>query len=49
RLEDSIQKTFRSYTAELEKKAKDKRKRHIDLVEKSMKDIIKDEVKSQLP
>ncbi|GKA16039.1 hypothetical protein Tco_0695786 [Tanacetum coccineum] len=49
RLEDSIQKAFRSYIAEFKKKAKDERKRYIDLVEKSMKDIIKDEVKSQLP
>ncbi|GJT00220.1 hypothetical protein Tco_0821389 [Tanacetum coccineum] len=49
RLEDSIQKAFRSYTAEFEKKAKDERKRYIDLVEKSVKDIIKDEVQSQLP
>ncbi|GJX65702.1 hypothetical protein Tco_0300045 [Tanacetum coccineum] len=30
-------------------KAKDERKRYIDLVEKSVKEIIKDEVKSQLP
>ncbi|GJV35642.1 hypothetical protein Tco_1408119 [Tanacetum coccineum] len=49
RLEDSIQKAFRSDTAEFEKKAKDERKRYIDLVKKSVKDIIKDEVKSQLP
>ncbi|GJU67668.1 putative reverse transcriptase domain-containing protein [Tanacetum coccineum] len=49
RLEDSIKKAFMSYTAEFKKKAKDKRKRYIDLVEKSVKDIIKDEVKSQLP
>ncbi|GKB87744.1 hypothetical protein Tco_0960016 [Tanacetum coccineum] len=49
RLEDSIQKAFRSYTTEFEKKAKDERKKYIDLVEKSMKDIIKDEVKGQLP
>ncbi|GJV88624.1 hypothetical protein Tco_1532562 [Tanacetum coccineum] len=49
RLEDSIQKAFRSYTAEFEKKAQGKKKRYIDLVEKSVKDIIKDEVKSQLP
>ncbi|GJV69483.1 hypothetical protein Tco_1484992 [Tanacetum coccineum] len=48
-LEDSIKKAFMSYTAEFKKKAKDKRKRYIDLVEKSVKDIIKDEVKSQLP
>ncbi|GJZ51310.1 hypothetical protein Tco_0605825 [Tanacetum coccineum] len=49
RLEDSIKKSFRSYIAEFEKKAKDERKRYIDLVEKSVKEIIKDEVKSQLP
>ncbi|GJV39462.1 hypothetical protein Tco_1417902 [Tanacetum coccineum] len=49
RLEDSINKSFRSYTAEFEKKAKDERKRYIDLVKKSVKEIIKDEVKNQLP
>nr|GEX44646.1 hypothetical protein [Tanacetum cinerariifolium] len=48
RLEDSIKKAFRSYTIVFEKKSKDKRKRYIDLVEKSVKDIIKDEIKSQL-
>ncbi|GKD77965.1 hypothetical protein Tco_1340586 [Tanacetum coccineum] len=48
RLEDSIQKDFRSYTTEFEKKAKDEKKKYIDLVEKSVKEIIKDEVKSQL-
>ncbi|GJS59651.1 hypothetical protein Tco_0654435 [Tanacetum coccineum] len=40
---------IKSYTTEFEKKAKDERKRYIDLVEKSVKDIIKDEVKNQLP
>ncbi|GJU52923.1 hypothetical protein Tco_1226637 [Tanacetum coccineum] len=49
RLEDSIQKAFWSYTSEFEKKAQGEKKRYIDLVEKSVKDIIKDEVKSQLP
>ncbi|GJX89189.1 hypothetical protein Tco_0341203 [Tanacetum coccineum] len=49
RLEDSTNKAFRSYTAKFDKKAKDERKRYIDLVEKSVNDIIKDEVKSQLP
>ncbi|GKA78675.1 hypothetical protein Tco_0785212 [Tanacetum coccineum] len=49
RLEDSIQKAFRSYNAQFEKKAKDERNRYIDLVENSVKDIIKDEVQSQLP
>nr|GEU83492.1 hypothetical protein [Tanacetum cinerariifolium] len=49
RLEDSFKKSFMSYTVEFKKKAKDERKRYIDLVEKSLKDIIKDEVKSQLP
>nr|GEY49785.1 hypothetical protein [Tanacetum cinerariifolium] len=48
-LEDSIQKAFRSYTAEFKKKAQGKKKRYIDLIEKSVKDIIKEEVKSQLP
>ncbi|GKD77611.1 hypothetical protein Tco_1340232, partial [Tanacetum coccineum] len=38
-----------SYTTEFEKKAKDERKRHIDLVKKSVKEIIKDKVKSHLP
>ncbi|GKC84784.1 hypothetical protein Tco_1140501 [Tanacetum coccineum] len=49
RLEDSIEKAFRSYTTEFKKKAQGEKKRYIDLVEKSVKDIIKDEVKSQLP
>ncbi|GJW36751.1 hypothetical protein Tco_0059671 [Tanacetum coccineum] len=48
RLEDSIQKAFRSYTTEFEKKAQSEKKIYTDLIEKSMKDIIKDEVKSQL-
>ncbi|GKB32396.1 hypothetical protein Tco_0871797 [Tanacetum coccineum] len=38
---------FQSYTTEFEKKAKDEKKRYIDLVEKSVKDIIKDEAKTQ--
>ncbi|GJW64310.1 hypothetical protein Tco_0116194 [Tanacetum coccineum] len=38
-----------SYTKEFEKKAQEERKLYIDVVEKSVKDIIKDEVKSQLP
>ncbi|GJY56682.1 hypothetical protein Tco_0455797 [Tanacetum coccineum] len=49
RLCDSIQEAFRLYTAELEKKAQAERKRYIDLVENSVKDIIKNKVKSQLP
>nr|GEU92507.1 hypothetical protein [Tanacetum cinerariifolium] len=48
RLKDFIEKTFRSFTAESEKKAQEERKRYIDLVEKSVKDIIKDEVKMSL-
>ncbi|GJT41322.1 retrovirus-related pol polyprotein from transposon TNT 1-94 [Tanacetum coccineum] len=39
----------RSYTKEFEKKAQEKRKLYIDVVEKSVKHIIKDEVKSLLP
>ncbi|GJY19203.1 putative reverse transcriptase, RNA-dependent DNA polymerase [Tanacetum coccineum] len=40
---------LRSYTQEFEKKAQEKRKLYTDVVEKSVKDIIKDEVKSLLP
>nr|GEY39004.1 hypothetical protein [Tanacetum cinerariifolium] len=49
RLEDSIKKSFRSYNVEFKKKAKDERNRYIDLVKKSLKEIIKDEVMNQLP
>ncbi|GKG34319.1 hypothetical protein Tco_0437015, partial [Tanacetum coccineum] len=49
RLEDSIQKAFRSYTAEFEKKAQDEKKRYINLIEKSVKEIIKDKFNTQLP
>ncbi|GJZ65068.1 hypothetical protein Tco_0621764 [Tanacetum coccineum] len=42
-------KTIKSYTTEFEKKAKDKKKRYIDLIEKSVKEIMKDEVNTQLP
>ncbi|GJZ81931.1 hypothetical protein Tco_0646925 [Tanacetum coccineum] len=49
RLEDSISKAFRSYTAEVKKKAQGEKKKYIDLIKKSMKNIVKDEVKSQLP
>ncbi|GJV77121.1 retrovirus-related pol polyprotein from transposon TNT 1-94 [Tanacetum coccineum] len=38
-----------SNTTEFEKKAQAEKDRYIDLIEKSIKDIIKDEVKSQLP
>nr|GEU95001.1 integrase, catalytic region, zinc finger, CCHC-type, peptidase aspartic, catalytic [Tanacetum cinerariifolium] len=48
-LENSIKKSFRSYIVKFKKKANDERKRYINLVEKSVKDIIKDEVQSQLP
>ncbi|GKA71454.1 hypothetical protein Tco_0777593 [Tanacetum coccineum] len=40
---------LQSYTKELEKKAQEERKLYIDVVEKSVEDIIKDEVKSLLP
>ncbi|GKA61524.1 hypothetical protein Tco_0760931 [Tanacetum coccineum] len=49
RLEDSIQTTLQSYTVEFEKEAQAEKKRYIDLIEKSVKDIINDEVKTQLP
>ncbi|GKC51766.1 hypothetical protein Tco_1074511 [Tanacetum coccineum] len=45
----ATQTTLQSYTTEFEKKAQEEKDRYIDLVEKSIKDIIKDEVKSQLP
>nr|GEV48247.1 hypothetical protein [Tanacetum cinerariifolium] len=48
-LGDFIQKAFQSYTAEFKKKAQAEKKRYINLVEISMKDIINDEVKTQLP
>ncbi|GJW61071.1 hypothetical protein Tco_0110406 [Tanacetum coccineum] len=48
-LRDSIQKAIRSYTLEFEKGAQAEKKRYIDLIEKSVKDIINDEVKTQLP
>ncbi|GJX55326.1 retrovirus-related pol polyprotein from transposon TNT 1-94 [Tanacetum coccineum] len=41
--------TLESYTKDFEKKAQEERKLYIDVVEKSVKDIIKDEVKSLLP
>ncbi|GKD48775.1 hypothetical protein Tco_1277751 [Tanacetum coccineum] len=44
----ATQTDLQSYTAEFEKKAQAERRTYIDLIEKSVKDIIKDEVKSQL-
>ncbi|GKA26266.1 hypothetical protein Tco_0712375 [Tanacetum coccineum] len=41
--------TLESYTKDFEKKAQEERKLYIDVVEKSVKYIIKDEVKSLLP
>ncbi|GJR34139.1 hypothetical protein Tco_1209823 [Tanacetum coccineum] len=49
RLKDSIQKALRSCTAEFKKEAQADKKRYIDLIEKSVKDIINDEVKTQIP
>ncbi|GJR70542.1 hypothetical protein Tco_0016607 [Tanacetum coccineum] len=49
RLEDYIQKALRSYTTEFEKEAQAEKKRYINLIEKSVKDVINDEVKTQLP
>ncbi|GKA46155.1 hypothetical protein Tco_0738951 [Tanacetum coccineum] len=48
RLGDSIQKALRSYTIEFKKEAQAEKKRYIDLIKKSVKDIINDEVKTQL-
>ncbi|GKB89694.1 hypothetical protein Tco_0961966 [Tanacetum coccineum] len=49
RLGDSVQKALRSYTTEFEKETQAANERYIDLIEKSVKDIIKDKVKMQLP
>ncbi|GKE74345.1 hypothetical protein Tco_1536386 [Tanacetum coccineum] len=49
RLGDSIQKAHRPYTSEFKKEAQPEKERYIDLIEKSVKDIINDEVKTQLP
>nr|GEY21541.1 hypothetical protein [Tanacetum cinerariifolium] len=49
RLRYATRTAFQSYTKEFKKKAQEERKLYIDVVEKSVKDIIKDEVKSQLP
>ncbi|GJV59095.1 retrovirus-related pol polyprotein from transposon TNT 1-94 [Tanacetum coccineum] len=45
----ATQTALQSYSAKFEKKAQEEKDRYIDLIEKSIKDIIKDEVKSQLP
>ncbi|GKA16145.1 hypothetical protein Tco_0695892 [Tanacetum coccineum] len=45
RIRFATQTALQSYTAEFEKKAQAEKDRYIDLVEKSIKDIIKDEVR----
>ncbi|GKA20695.1 hypothetical protein Tco_0700684 [Tanacetum coccineum] len=45
----ATQTALQSYTAEFEKKAQAEKEKYIDIIEKSVKEIIKDEVKSQLP
>ncbi|GKA00158.1 retrovirus-related pol polyprotein from transposon TNT 1-94, partial [Tanacetum coccineum] len=49
RIRYATRTALQSYTKEFEKKAQEDRKLYINVVEKSVKDIIKDEVKSQLP
>nr|GEV42281.1 integrase, catalytic region, zinc finger, CCHC-type, peptidase aspartic, catalytic [Tanacetum cinerariifolium] len=49
RIEFATQTALQSYTTEFKKKAQEEKDRYINLVEKSIKDIIKDEVKIQLP
>ncbi|GKE14503.1 hypothetical protein Tco_1422080 [Tanacetum coccineum] len=44
RLEDSIQKAFKSYTTKFEKKSKDERKRYIDLVENTITESLENVV-----
>nr|GEW99172.1 hypothetical protein [Tanacetum cinerariifolium] len=48
RIRFATQTALQPYTAELEKKAQEEKDIYIDLIEKSIKDIIKDKVKSQL-
>ncbi|GKE03080.1 hypothetical protein Tco_1391063 [Tanacetum coccineum] len=48
RLGDSIQKARRSYTLEFKKEAQPEKERYIDLIEKSVKDIINDEAAAPL-
>ncbi|GKB23842.1 hypothetical protein Tco_0863243 [Tanacetum coccineum] len=45
----AVQMSLQSYTTKFEKKAQADKDRYINLILKSIKDIIKDEVKSQLP
>ncbi|GJZ93543.1 ribonuclease H-like domain-containing protein, partial [Tanacetum coccineum] len=49
RIRYATQKALQSYTAEFEKKTQEEKDRYIDLIKNSIKGIIKDEVKSQLP
>ncbi|GJR44274.1 hypothetical protein Tco_1312377 [Tanacetum coccineum] len=49
RITDSIQKALLSYTAEFKKEAQAENERYIYLIEKSVKDIINNKVKTQLP
>ncbi|GJZ46922.1 hypothetical protein Tco_0600754 [Tanacetum coccineum] len=49
RVRYAAQTALQSYTVEFEKKAQAKRRTYINLVENSVKDIIKNEVTSQLP
>ncbi|GJS35821.1 hypothetical protein Tco_0534203 [Tanacetum coccineum] len=49
RIRYATRTALESYTKEFEKKAQEERKLYIDVVEKSVKDIIKDKVKSLLP
>ncbi|GJU00872.1 hypothetical protein Tco_1111210 [Tanacetum coccineum] len=48
-LEQELSRFKQSYTTEFEKETQAEKDRYIDLIEKSIKDIIKDKVKSQLP
>ncbi|GJZ00963.1 hypothetical protein Tco_0518924 [Tanacetum coccineum] len=45
----ATQIALQSYTTEFEKKAQVEKEKYINIIEKSVKEIIKDEVKSQLP
>ncbi|GJU30986.1 hypothetical protein Tco_1174575 [Tanacetum coccineum] len=48
-LEQELSQVKQSYTTKFEKKAQAEKDKYIDIIEKLVKEIIKDEVKSQLP
>nr|GEW72943.1 integrase, catalytic region, zinc finger, CCHC-type, peptidase aspartic, catalytic [Tanacetum cinerariifolium] len=48
-MREEIHESLQSYTTEFMKKAQAEKEKYIDIIEKSLKEIMKDKVKSQLP